>query len=123
MNAMIVSRGDLARGPTNSTVASAAGPRHVPAILSIRRAEAVGQKRLLEQRNVDRVEPEKNQRPYEVRPGQEHERLAEQHQDDTRDHRVAHVAVGTPDHELAWWIPRGQGAPTLGDEALEAGYE
>ena len=84
----------------------------MPAILPICLAKALGQARLLDQENVGRVDPEKNQCPLEMRPGQEHQRLAEKRQDDSRDHRIAHVAVGAPHDELSGWIPGSESAPT-----------
>src|SRR5882724_5660369 len=98
-------------------------PRNVVAILPVGGPEPLGQKWLLEQGNVDRIDPEKNQGPLEMRPRQEHRRLAEEHQDDPRDHRIAHVAVGTPNDQPSGWIPGGQCAPAVADKAPQAGAE
>jgi hypothetical protein len=45
----------------------------------------------------------------EMRPRQEHQRLTEEHQHDTRDHWIAHVGVGASNDELSNWIPWSKG--------------
>ena len=46
--------------------------------------------------------------PTRVRPRPQDERLAQQHEQNARDHRIPHVPVGAVDHEVLRRVPRRQ---------------
>jgi hypothetical protein len=93
----------------------------VSAVFSIVCSKPLRQEWLLEERDIDAVDPQKDERPAQMRTGQQYQRLAEEDQNHAGDHRIADVSVGSSDHQPPWRIPWGQRAVALGDEAAERG--
>lgn len=87
------------------------------AILAIGVPEALPQERLLEQRNVDRIDAEKGERPEKVRTRHQDGGLTEQDQDDTRNHRIPHMPIRSPHDEPPRGIPRRESTFALRREA------
>src|SRR4051812_27029727 len=81
--------------------------RHRPLVRAVLVAEAALEARLLVQHEPRPVDDEAPGGEDEQRGRAEERRLAEQHREDGRDHRVAHVAVGPGDHEA---LGRSHGA-------------
>src|SRR5258706_477030 len=92
---------------------------HVTLVFAIRVAKPGGELRLLEERNVHDVNREKQDRPLEVWPREQNERFAEKHEENPRDHRVPHVSIWSPHHQVLRRIPRRERAAAERDEEPE----
>ena len=86
--------------------------RNSPLVAPVVVAESLHQARLLDERHPDRVDGEEGAEPDQQRSGAEQHRLAEQDRQHTRDHRIAHVAVGAQ-HDQAARRPRAQACPPM----------
>src|SRR5215211_3636881 len=72
---------------------------NIPLVGDVLATEAALQERFLYKRHGERVEREENHKPDKQGHGAEEDRFAEQDGEHSADHGVAHVAVGSPDHE------------------------
>ena len=93
--------------------------RDVTAVLHVGISESMSEARLLEQRDIDRVDREKEESPDEVGPREKSEGLPEKHKYNAGYHWIPDVAIWPAYHETARRIPGGERAFSLCHEIRE----
>ena len=92
-------------------------PGDMPAVLAIFVAETESEKRLLQQWNVDQVNPEKSEGPKGMRSGPQQHRLRRKDNDDARDHGISDVSIRSLNNEVSGRVPWREGSLAFGGEA------
>ena len=99
---------ELACGPNSRVVPwppSGYPTRHVRPVASVVLPEPAFEPRLFNPEKVSRVYKEECHHPAKQGPRAEKKRFGNQHQENPGDHRVAHVAIRTGNHQFPWRVP------------------
>ncbi len=102
-------RHEPAPGPTSRVVPwppSGYPTRHVRPVASVVFPEPAFEPGLFNPEKVSRVYKEEGHHPAKQGPRAEKKRFGNQHQENPGDHRVAHVAIRSGNHQFSWRVPR-----------------
>src|SRR5262245_25498101 len=89
---------------------------HGPGVAPVRVSEARFEHRLLDERDVNRVDESEQRRPREMGRRSKHSGLANEDEDDPADHRIAYVAIRAVHDERPRRVPRREGSSSAGPE-------